>query len=69
MAREATSSLRRPWVTAAGVACMTVGAPLLVLPGPGLLFIVAGLALLGAEYRWARRANRRLRDALRQRGL
>jgi hypothetical protein len=27
------------------------------IPGPGLLLVVAGLALLGREFHWARRAN------------
>jgi Putative transmembrane protein (PGPGW) len=31
---------------------------MLVLPGPGILTIVAGLGLLGQEYEWARRLTR-----------
>jgi len=27
------------------------------IPGPGLLLVVGGLALLGREFHWARRAN------------
>ena len=39
-----------------GVALLVGGAAMLVLPGPGLLVIVAGLALLAREFVWARRA-------------
>lgn len=38
-----------------GAALILAGVALLVLPGPGLLVIVAGLALLATEYAWARR--------------
>jgi len=27
------------------------------IPGPGVLLVVGGLALLGREFHWARRAN------------
>jgi len=38
-----------------------VGIALLVLPGPGIPLIVAGLALLGTQFPWARRALEWLR--------
>lgn len=47
--------LRQVVVTLAGVALCVLGGVLLVLPGPGLLLIVAGLVLLSTEYAWARR--------------
>ena len=42
-------------VTLAGVALLALGAAMMVLPGPGILLIVGGLALLATEYVWARR--------------
>ena len=39
-----------------------VGAALLVLPGPGLLFFIPGLTLLSAESLWVRRFLRRMRQ-------
>src|SRR5262245_19591098 len=39
-----------------------VGLALLVLPGPGLLFLLPGLTLLSAESLWVRRILRRLRE-------
>lgn len=42
-------------VTIVGAALLVLGAALMVLPGPGILIIVAGLAVLATEYVWARR--------------
>lgn len=42
-------------VTIVGFALVMVGIVLLFLPGPGLLVIIAGLALLATEFAWARR--------------
>lgn len=46
--------LKRFAVTIVGIALLAVGAALMVLPGPGILLIVAGLAVLATEYVWAR---------------
>jgi uncharacterized protein (TIGR02611 family) len=43
----------RGLIVLAGFALLLVGALLLVLPGPGLLVIAAGLGLLAMEFRWA----------------
>jgi hypothetical protein len=40
----------------------TIGVVLLVLPGPGVLFLIPGLTLLSAESRWVRRLLRRARE-------
>ncbi len=47
--------LKRFAVTIVGVALLVLGAAMMVLPGPGILVIVGGLALLATEYVWARR--------------
>ncbi len=46
---------RRIGVTIAGVFLVLVGLAMLVLPGPGLVVIIAGLAVLATEYVWAER--------------
>ena len=46
---------KRIAVTIAGAAVILVGIAMLVLPGPGLLVIIAGLAILATEYVWAER--------------
>jgi TerC family integral membrane protein len=48
-----------------GGSLLVVGVFLLVLPGPGLLTIGAGLALLGSQFVWARRL---LRDVVHRAG-
>lgn len=52
---DARSVARRVAVTVLGVALLAVGVLLLVLPGPGLLVVLAGLVVLANEYPWARR--------------
>ena len=48
---------RRLLVTVLGVTLVVAGLVGSVLPvAPGLLFIIAGLAVLASEYVWARRA-------------
>lgn len=48
-------SVRRAALTVAGFALLAVGVALLVLPGPGLLLVLAGLVVLANEYPWASR--------------
>lgn len=59
--------VRRTWVTVAGVSVIMVGIALLVLPGPGLVTIAAGLAILASEFEWAQKlmepVKRRLEQA------
>jgi hypothetical protein len=52
--------IRRVAAVVGGFGLLLVGAALLVLPGPGIPLVAAGLALLSLEFRWARR----LRDGL-----
>lgn len=47
---------KRVAVTVVGFSLIGVGLVLLVVPGPGLLLIAAGLAVLATQYTWARRA-------------
>ena len=47
---------KRIAVTTVGFLLVAVGLVLLVVPGPGLLLIAAGLAVLATEYTWARSA-------------
>jgi putative transmembrane protein PGPGW len=47
--------IRRVAIVAGGFGLLAVGAALLVLPGPGIPLVAAGLGLLSLEYHWARR--------------
>jgi uncharacterized protein (TIGR02611 family) len=56
--------LRRLLILLVGGGVLIVGVLLLVLPGPGILVIVVGLAILATEFAWAEgllgQARRRL---------
>jgi hypothetical protein len=54
-ARKTGVVLRRVVTTILGGALVVVGVLLLVLPGPGLLLVLAGLIVLAFEYPWAQR--------------
>jgi len=40
---------------------LCIGLALLVLPGPGIPFLLAGLAILGRRHAWARSAAHKIR--------
>ncbi|MDP8938535.1 MAG: PGPGW domain-containing protein [Actinomycetota bacterium] len=46
----------RASISAAGFLVLGLGLVMLVTPGPGLVVIVAGLAILATQYAWAERA-------------
>ena len=43
-------------VAALGFTVVGAGVALLVLPGPGVIVIIVGLAILATEFAWAERA-------------
>ena len=47
---------KRIAVSIAGFALVLAGLAMLVLPGPGILVVIAGLAVLATEYVWAQTA-------------
>ena len=59
---------RRIAITVIGVTVVLLGVAMLVLPGPGLLTIVGGLAILSIEFafakRWLDRIKRTTRKAV-----
>jgi uncharacterized protein (TIGR02611 family) len=48
-------------VTVIGFIVLLAGVIMLVTPGPGLLVVLAGLAVLAREYVWAERSLERIR--------
>jgi hypothetical protein len=52
-------STKRIVVTVVGAALVVGGLAMLVLPGPGILVVVLGFAVLGTEYAWAAAALER----------
>ena len=64
--RDLPRGAKRIGVLVVGLALLVVGILMLVLPGPGVLVTMAGLALLATEYEWARRLLARVRQHARR---
>ena len=56
-------STKRVAVTLVGAALVLGGIAMLVLPGPGILVVAIGFAVLGTEYAWAAIAFERTKKA------
>lgn len=56
--------MKRILIAIVGSAVMLVGLVMLVLPGPGMLVLLAGLGIFATEFFWARRALRRAKGAV-----
>lgn len=52
-------SSKRIAVTVVGAAVVAAGLAMFVLPGPGILVVAVGFAILGTEYAWAAAALER----------
>ena len=55
---------RRVVVAVVGATVLVIGVIMLVTPGPGLLVIPLGLAILGVEFAWARLWLRKVRESI-----
>lgn len=58
---RAFRSARRVVVTIVGLTVVIIGLAMIVLPGPAVVVIPLGLAILATEFAWARRLLHRLR--------
>jgi uncharacterized protein (TIGR02611 family) len=57
--------LRQAWrliIFVVGITVVLIGAVMLVTPGPAIVVIPAGLAILATEFAWARRLLYRMRN-------
>jgi uncharacterized protein (TIGR02611 family) len=59
--RMGLRQVRRLVVFMVGITIVLIGVVMLVTPGPAVVVIPAGLAILGLEFRWARRWLRQAR--------
>ena len=66
--RFVARSSKRIAVTVVGAVLVVGGLAMLVLPGPGILVVVAGFAVLGTEYAWAAAALERTKRTATQAG-
>ena len=56
--------MKKLFVGLIGGTVLLIGLAMLVLPGPGLPIMAAGLAILATEFFWARRAWRNAKGAM-----
>jgi len=55
---------RRLLIALLGFSVLLIGLAMIVLPGPAIVVIPLGLAILGTEFLWARKILRRIREKL-----
>lgn len=60
--RRLPHPVRWAGVATVGTTLIVVGAILLVLPGPGLVLIALGVAVLATEFAWAERVLHRMKS-------
>jgi tellurite resistance protein TerC len=54
--------LRRVIVAVVGFTVLAIGVAMIVLPGPAIVVIPTGLAILAAEFAWARNLLKRMKE-------
>jgi tellurite resistance protein TerC len=59
-------TVKRLMILVVGGTVLAIGIALIVLPGPAMLVIPSGLAILALEFPWARRMLRRARAFIEQ---
>ena len=61
------STGRRIVISIVGASVLLLGVVMIVTPGPAIILIPAGLAILAVEFVWARRWLRKLREIISRR--
>ena len=56
--------MKRLIVAVVGVTVLAMGIAMIVLPGPALVVIPLGLAILATEFAWARRMLHKVRERI-----
>jgi len=62
-----SSIWRRGIIFFVGGIVLAIGIAMIVLPGPAIVFIPLGLAILATEFRWAKNWLSRMRQFIRRR--
>jgi len=62
--REPVKFVKRVVIAIIGLTVLALGVVMIVTPGPALVLIPVGLAILGLEFAWARLMLRRLRERI-----
>jgi len=67
--KETYKVTKRIVVTVVGLSILVIGIVMIIAPGPALILIPVGLAILGLEFAWARHWLKRLRQGISSRNL
>jgi uncharacterized protein (TIGR02611 family) len=67
--RELYKKVRRLVIAVLGFTVLLIGVAMIVTPGPSLLVIVLGLAILATEFIWAQRLLNQIRGQIQDRAL
>ncbi len=62
--KETYKVAKRIVVTVVGLSILVIGIVMIIAPGPALILIPVGLAILGLEFAWARHWLKRLRQGI-----
>jgi uncharacterized protein (TIGR02611 family) len=62
------SLIRKAAVAIVGSTVVIIGAALLILPGPGVIVILAGIAILALEFEWAQKHLNKSKEVLKKAG-
>ena len=60
---------KRIVITVVGISILVIGIVMIIAPGPALILIPVGLAILGLEFAWARLWLKRLRESISSRNM
>ncbi len=63
--RAVWSAVRKVLIAIAGTIVLLVGVLMMIGPGPGMIVLLAGLAILASEFVWAARLLRKVKDGAR----
>ena len=58
--------MKKCFVALIGGTVLLLGLAMLILPGPGVLVIASGVAILATEFLWARRALRQCKQVVKK---
>jgi tellurite resistance protein TerC len=56
--------VRKVVIAVFGISVLLIGAAMILLPGPAIVVIPAGLAILATEFAWAKSILRKLKESV-----
>jgi tellurite resistance protein TerC len=56
--------VRKVVIAVLGISVLLIGAAMILLPGPAIVVIPAGLAILATEFAWAKSILRKLKEGI-----